>query len=215
MANISHELRTPLNVIFSALQFLKLKSNIFIENELDFINKYLNIIEQNGYRLLKLVNNLIDTTKIDAGYLEYTQQNFDIINFVEDICMSVSDFISQHNMTLVFDTYTEEKVIGFDLDMMERIILNLLSNAIKFNSPSGKIEVCVSCDEYVNISIKDNGIDTDKLDSILGRFEQINNGTTFTVSIPVNIVANQVQLNNTVSDNKVSRMNVEFSDIYF
>lgn len=252
-ANISHELRTPLNVIFSALQFLKLKSNVFIDNELDFINKYLNIIEQNGYRLLKLVNNLIDTTKIDAGYLEYTPQNFDIINFVEDICMSVSDFISQHNMTLVFDTDTEEKIIGFDLDMMERIILNLLSNAIKFNSPSGKIEVCISCDEYVNITIKDNGIGiaTDKLDSVFGRFEQINNkkihnkegsgiglslvkslvsihngkitasseinnGTTFTVSIPINIIENQVQLYNTVSDdNKVNRMNVEFSDIYF
>lgn len=253
-ANISHELRTPLNVIFSALQFLKLKSNIFIDNELDFVNKYLNIIEQNGYRLLKLVNNLIDTTKIDAGYLEYTPQNFDIINFVEDICMSVSDFISQHNMTLVFDTDTEEKVMGFDLDMMERIILNLLSNAIKFNSPSGKIEVYITCDEYVNITIKDNGIGiaTDKLDSVFGRFEQvnnkkvhnkegsgiglslvkslvdihngkvtasseINNGTTFTVSIPVTIVENQAQLNNnTVSDdNKVNRMNVEFSDIYF
>lgn len=254
-ANISHELRTPLNVIFSALQFLKLKSNAFIDNELDFINKYLNIIEQNGYRLLKLVNNLIDTTKIDAGYLEYTPQNFDIINFVEDICMSVSEFISQHNMTLVFDTDTEEKVIGFDLDMMERIILNLLSNAIKFNSPSGKIEVYITCNEYVNITIKDNGIGIakDKLDSIFGRFEQINNkkvhnkegsgiglslvkslvsihkgkitasseinnGTTFTVSIPVNTVENQVQLNsnNSISDdNKVNRMNVEFSDIYF
>lgn len=254
-ANISHELRTPLNVIFSALQFLKLKSNAFIDNELDFINKYLNIIEQNGYRLLKLVNNLIDTTKIDAGYLEYMPQNFDIVNFVEDICMSVSDFIGQHNMTLVFDTDTEEKVIGFDLDMMERIILNLLSNAIKFNSPYGKIEVYITCNEYVNITIKDNGIGIakDKLDSVFGRFEQINNkkvqnkegsgiglslvkslvsihkgkitasseinkGTTFTVSIPVNKVENQVLLNsnNSISnDNKVNRMNVEFSDIYF
>ncbi|MCR8747066.1 ATP-binding protein [Romboutsia lituseburensis] len=253
-ANISHELRTPLNVIFSTLQFLKLKSNDFTNNKLDFVNKYLNIIEQNGYRLLKLVNNLIDSTKIDAGYLQYSPQNFNIINFVEDICMSVSDFICQHNMTLVFDTDTEEKIIGFDLDMMERIILNLLSNAIKFNSQDGKIEVYITCDEHVNISIKDNGIgiESDKLNSIFGRFEQvnnkkvhkregsgiglslvkslvdmhngkitasseINNGTTFTVSIPINtvdapIISTNISVN---SDNKVNRMNVEFSDIYF
>lgn len=254
-ANISHELRTPLNVIFSALQLLKLKSSSLAGEELEYVCRYLGIIEQNGYRLLKLVNNLIDCTKIDAGYLEYKPQNFDIINFVENICMSVCEFVNQNDMNLIFDTDTEEKIVAFDLDMMERIILNLLSNAIKFNSKNGKIEVNITCDECVNISIKDSGIGIaeDKIGSIFGRFEQlsskklhnkegsgiglslvkslvdihggkitasskINEGTTFTVSIPSVLVEKKsnTRTYNALNDcSKVNRMNVEFSDIYF
>ncbi|MGL5749674.1 MAG: sensor histidine kinase, partial [Paraclostridium sp.] len=177
-ANLSHELRTPINLILGTIQLLDLKVNKLNDNDKIYFKKYNKIVTQNGLRLLKLVNNLIDTTKIDAGYFEYNPINYDIINFVESICMSVCEFAKQKKVNLIFDTEIEENLMSFDLDMMERIILNLLSNAIKFNKKDGEIKVYIYQDnkKNLNISIKDSGlgIPKEKLDSIFQRFEQVN-----------------------------------------
>lgn len=177
IANLSHELRTPINLILSALQVLHLKMDKLDLETLDYFTNYLNIISQNGRRLLKLVNNLIDTTKLDAGCFDYNPENNDIVRYVEDICMSISPFVNTNDLEIIFDTDEEEKVISFDPDNMERIILNLLSNAIKFNKPNGKIEVTMSCKEDIKISIKDSGvgIPEEKLESIFERYEQVKN----------------------------------------
>ncbi|MCG4735295.1 hypothetical protein L0M92_16960, partial [Casaltella massiliensis] len=68
--------------------------------------------------------------KITSGYFEYNPQNYDIVYFVESICQSIVDFAKQKNIEVIFDTDVEEKIISFDLDKMERIILNILSNSI-------------------------------------------------------------------------------------
>ena len=176
-ANLSHELRTPINLILGTMQLIDLKLDRLDSKEKNYIKKYNKIITQNGLRLLKLVNNIIDTTKIDSGYFNYNPQNYDIIRFVEDICMSVCDFAKQQDIDLIFDTELEENIMTFDLDMMERIILNLLSNSIKFNKKDGKIEVYISSDDIgnLNISVKDTGrgIPKDKVDSIFSRFNQV------------------------------------------
>ena len=176
-ANISHELRTPINLILSAIQVLDLKvKNLSEENKIYF-KRYMDIMQQNGFRMLKLVNNLIDITKIDSGYLKYSPQNINIVSFVEEICMSVSDFISRNNMEIVFDTDVEEKIIGFDPDKVERIMLNLISNAIKFNKQNGMIKVEINCDDekYIKIKVKDTGIGIpqEKINNIFKRFEQV------------------------------------------
>ncbi|MGL5753371.1 MAG: PAS domain-containing sensor histidine kinase, partial [Paraclostridium sp.] len=174
-ANLSHELRTPINLIMSSLQVIYLKLDKLDPEMHEYFNKYLNIVTQNGRRLLKLVNNLIDTTRLDAGCFEYSPKNRDIVRCVEDICLSVSEFVKDNNMNITFDTNVEEKVIGFDQDNMERIILNLVSNAIKFNKPNGDIFVNLEYDKDIKISVKDTGIGIpkDKLESIFGRFEQV------------------------------------------
>lgn len=173
--NLSHELRTPINLVLSSLQVLDLKMDKIDEEYFEYFNKYLNIIRQNGFRLLKLVNNLIDTTKINSGNFSYNPQNKDIISCVEDICMSVSEFIKNNDSNLLFDTNVEEKIISFDQDNIERIILNLLSNAIKFNKKNGIIEVSIICEDDVKIKVKDSGIGIpeDKLESVFGRYEQV------------------------------------------
>jgi signal transduction histidine kinase len=159
------------------MQLIDLKLDRLDSKEKNYIKKYNKIITQNGLRLLKLVNNIIDTTKIESGYFNYNPQNYDIIRFVEDICMSVCDFAKQQDIDLIFDTELEENIMTFDLDMMERIILNLLSNSIKFNKKDGKIEVYISSDDIgnLNISVKDTGrgIPKDKVDSIFSRFNQV------------------------------------------
>lgn len=174
-ANLSHELRTPINLVLSSIQLINLKLNNIPSAEREFLIKYLDIINQNGLRLLKLVNNLIDTTKLDSGQFKYHPQNYNIVCFIEDICTSVVDFVESNNLEIIFDTNVEEKTIAFDLDNMERIILNLISNAIKFNKPNGTIKVSIDCQKDIRISVKDSGmgIPPEKMNSVFGRFEQV------------------------------------------
>ena len=95
-ANISHELRTPLNLIFGSLQLIKSVEKEVLEKR-NSLNKYIDIIDQNSKRLLKLVDNLIDSTRMKCGYYEYNPKNYDIVSFVENISMSVADFAKQNN----------------------------------------------------------------------------------------------------------------------
>lgn len=176
-ANLSHELRTPINLIFSALQLVRLKEKDTLQNN-EMLDRYLRIINQNGNRLLKLVNNLIDLTKIDCGYFEYKPQNEDIVSFVEDICMSVADFSKQNDIDLIFDTNIEEMVMAFDPEKLERIMLNLLSNSIKYNQKPGLIEINLKYyDDIFEIRVKDTGIGIpeDKKNDVFDKFKQLDN----------------------------------------
>ncbi|MCM8710263.1 ATP-binding protein [Clostridium sp. SYSU_GA19001] len=174
-SNISHELKTPLNILFSSIQLLSLYSEDntkFIENK----DKYLGIMKQNCYRLMRLINNLLDITRADSGFLKPYMKNCNIISLVEDITMSVADFAESKGINLIFDTDCEEKMMAVDPDKIERIILNLLSNALKFTDCDGHILVTMlDKGDYIEISIKDDGIGIpeDKLDIIFERFRQV------------------------------------------
>lgn len=178
-SNISHELRTPLNVILSALQVLRMGEEKEIDKEvLEKRSRYLNIMKQNCYRLLRLINNLIDISKIDSGYLKPNLKNYNIVNIVEDITLSVAQYIHDKGVEVIFDTNVEEKIIACDPDNIERIMMNLLSNAVKFTNSGDKITVEVmDLGECIEISVKDTGvgIPKDKLQVIFERFRQIDN----------------------------------------
>jgi signal transduction histidine kinase len=139
--NMSHEFRTPLNVLLGSLQLLESYSSKDGSIQGEKLSKHTDIMKQNCYRLLKLVNNLIDITQIDSGHLKQRLQNSNIVEIVEEVTMSVKEFIEKRSITLTFDTDVEEKIISCDIYMVERIILNLLSNATKFNKPGGSIYV--------------------------------------------------------------------------
>lgn len=177
LSNISHELKTPLNVIFTAVQllgFYEKDANNDINYEKQ--DKYLKLIKQNCYRLMKLINNLLDTTKLDSGYLKLNLVNYNIVSLIEEITLSVASYAESKGINIIFDTDVEEKIIAVDPDKIERIILNLLSNAIKFTSPEGNIFVNIKdAEEHVHIHVKDTGvgIPSDKLESIFERFFQI------------------------------------------
>jgi len=181
-SNLSHELRTPLNVILSALQLLNTYSCGDIANDKDIkFKKYSNIMKQNCYRQLRLVNNMIDITKLDAGYLELNQNNCNIVNIVESVTMSVAEYIKSKSIELIFDTDIEECIISCDAEKIERVILNLLANSIKFTKPNGNITVNMyDKGENILISIKDTGIGipSDKLDIIFDRFRQVDRSLT-------------------------------------
>lgn len=174
--NISHELKTPLNLIFSALQMIKLYNKDGDCNYIQKRNDYVDIMRINSYRLLKLINNLLDVTKYDTGFLKLQLENANIVNMIEDITLSTSNYVESKGIKLIFDTNVEEKITAVDADKIERIMLNLLSNAVKFTNPGGKIFVNV-IDEGDNISImvKDTGIGIpeDKRNLIFERFGQV------------------------------------------
>jgi signal transduction histidine kinase len=176
-ANISHELRTPLNVLLSMLQLLDLhlRNGDIVFNNLD-VDKKVYIMKQNCFRLLRLVNNLIDITKIDSGFFQLQLQNRNIIAVIEEITLSVADYIENKGIELIFDTEIEEVEIACDADKIERIMLNMLSNSVKFTPAGGSIFVNIKNEgSILTVSVRDSGIGIpeDKMQYIFERFRQV------------------------------------------
>lgn len=176
-ANISHELKTPLNVILGAIQLLELTNGNSSSKSFDLTtSRYLKSMKQNCYRLIRIVNNLIDVSKFDMGYFKLNLSNCNIVSVIEDIILSASDHLESKGINLIFDPEIEEKIMAIDISAIERIILNLLSNAVKFTNDGDSILVRIEDkNESIIISIKDTGIGIpiDKLDLIFERFGQV------------------------------------------
>lgn len=155
--NISHELRTPINVIYSALQ---VENQYLNNNNNDIIIKYNKIIRQNCLRLIRLINNIIDITRIEADFFKIILSVENIVKVIEDITMSIIPYVESKKITLLFDTEIEEAYVMCDSDLIERIMLNILSNAVKYGKKDGIIEVYISksSSNSISISIKDDGI---------------------------------------------------------
>jgi len=174
--NISHEIRTPLNVILGIIQLVEKKSDGSYEFDQGKILSYIKTLKHNCYRLLRLVNNLIDITKIDAGYLSMNFGKYNLVNVIENITLSVVGYSESKGINLIFDTNVEEKYMCVDPDKIERIVLNLLSNAIKFTEVGDEIRVTFTdLGDKVRISVKDTGIGIpeNKQDKIFERFVQV------------------------------------------
>lgn len=149
LLNISHDLRSPLNIILSALQCY---------NDIKY-NNHANIIKRNCYKMLKLVNNLIDTTKLYKKYYNLNLINTDIISLIEGDIELIDKYAHQKNISLIFDTNIEECFTAIDPEAIDRIITNLLSNSIKFSPENSNIYINVwSLENELSISIKDQGI---------------------------------------------------------
>lgn len=176
IANMSHELRTPLNIIFSTAQLFNVLINRDENLNAEKMKNYTNSIKQNCYRLVRLVNNLIDITKIDSGYMKLELKNGNIVQVVEDITQSTAEYVGYMSRTIIFDTDNEEKIMAFDEEKLERILLNLISNATKFTEPGDKISVNLyDIDDYIVISVKDTGrgIPEEKVSQLFQRFKQV------------------------------------------
>lgn len=181
-ANISHEFRTPLNIINAAVQFIEqyvIKDSS--DNIREKLDKNMKAVKQNCYRLLRLVDNLIDSTKIDSGFLRLNLRNCNIVNIIEETTLSVAQYVKSKGVKLTFDTDVEERIMSCDAEKMERIMLNLLSNAVKFTNPGDEIFVLMEDrGESISISVRDTGIGIPKhrLEVIFDRFRQVDKSLT-------------------------------------
>ncbi|MFW2488014.1 PAS domain-containing sensor histidine kinase [Clostridium chromiireducens] len=170
---ISHEFRTPLNVINTAIQTLNC---VYADQMTDKIKDYMRTIKQNTSRQLRLVNNLLDITRANAGSIKINKKNIDVVFLTKAITESVYEYASRKKVRITFVSKLAKKTIGIDDEKYERIILNLLSNAIKF-TPAGK-SIVVSMNSLkgnICVKVKDNGIGIpqDKIDIIFEKFGQV------------------------------------------
>lgn len=181
-SNISHEFKTPLNIIMGAMQLIDLYTvNGAIKDPEEKLGKYLNIMMQNSRRLLKLINNIIDLTRIDSSYLDIELCNHNVVVIVDNIIQSIGLYAREKCINIVYRKEVFEKVIACDEDKLERILLNLLSNALKFTGNKGNIEVTLGVKaDKVFISVKDDGIGIpqDKQQVIFQRFRQVDKSFT-------------------------------------
>ena len=174
--NLSHELRTPLNVLSSINQLIKeftKKDNFITPEKLSY---YMGIMDRNCSRLLSLINNLIDHTKIENNSYIINKKDEDIVYLVEETVLDMKDYIEEKGLELIFDTDVEEKVIRCDKVDIERCIINLVGNAVKFTPEGGLIEVLLQdLDDKVKIIVKDNGIGISEENQkiIFDRFNQV------------------------------------------
>lgn len=135
-ANISHDLKTPLNLIYSAVQ---LQDMYALSNDFDKVLVYNSVIKQNCLRLQKLLNDVLDLTKIDADHFKPNLEPCNIICSIEYITQSIASYLEDKNITIVFDTNVEDKFTMTDSNLIERIMLNLVSNAIKYGKQDGNV----------------------------------------------------------------------------
>lgn len=176
--NLSHELRTPLNVILSIEQLISTlnRSSKPISNEK--MDIYMKTLKGNSKRLLNLINNIIDTSKIDSGSYRLDKERINIVSLVEDTTLTMVELAEVQGVELIVDPEEEELFIECDKLDIERCIINLIGNAIKFTEAGGNITVGVSrVERGVKITVKDTGIGIDEKyhKSIFDRFGQVYN----------------------------------------
>ena len=181
MSNISHELRTPINIFYSTIQLLDISLLKVDKDFRQIYKKYRKTLHVNCKRMLRLINNVVDISKIETGILKGKFDYYNLIAIVEDVTLSVVNYAQLKSINIQFDTTEEEFITKCDPSMIERALLNLLSNAIKFTPENKNIYVNIYVnDEFAEINVKDEGIGISKSDksAIFERFVQADKSLT-------------------------------------
>lgn len=177
LSNMSHEFRTPINIILAITQLLNMHNKSLSDEK---YKEYLNVLKQNSYRLLRLINNIMDITKVNSDSDQLNLVNCNIVSVLEEIVMSTVLYASEKKRNIIFDTDNEEIILACDEDKIERIMLNLISNAIKFSECDTDIEIKINTKLDLNrvyISIKNYGsnIEFKDREKIFERFYRVDN----------------------------------------
>jgi signal transduction histidine kinase len=176
-SNMSHELKTPLAIILSGIDLLSTSINNELP-DLEILKKTLDISKKSSHRLLRIINNLLDLTKIDSGYMKLNLKNINLHTYLSEIIDSVQIYANEKEIELILISDPGCGDIALDESFLDRIMLNLLSNAIKYTPAQGRVCVMMqNCYDKgkVIITVKDNGIGIpkDKQNIIFDRFVQI------------------------------------------
>ncbi|MDQ4139563.1 MAG: ATP-binding protein [Bacteroidota bacterium] len=191
--NISHEFRTPLTLILSPVH--QMLSQALEEKQ---VRKNHELIYSNAQRLLTLINQLLDLSKLEAGSMTLKLQRGDLVRKLRTLVYSFSSLAESQSITLSFYTSSEKIFTFFDYDKVEKIINNLLSNAFKFTPAGGSITVRVAtpvstvpslikekinsdqAGDFVQIRVEDTGrgIPPELVTKIFERFYQVDSSST-------------------------------------
>lgn len=179
LANMSHELRTPLNAIIG---FSEVMMNEIGGDLCDKHKEYANDIFKSGHHLLKLINDILDLSKIEAGKTEVRPEKVDVCSVFRSCMTLIAERAQEKLINIEVKTSCDGLYAYADPIRFKQIILNLLSNSVKFTDTNGKIDVSCVVGDNVIITIKDNGIGMDKegLEAALTKFGQANTGLSRT-----------------------------------
>lgn len=198
LTNVSHEFRTPLTLILTPLY--KLLEQVNSESD----KKLLKIIDRNARNLLGLVNQLLDFRKLEVHGMRYNPSYGDIIDFLNKVIADFEDSFSGKNIEFVFLHETDQFMLYFDNDKLQKVMMNLLSNALKFTPEHGAVTVKLNLDEskdIVSISVVDTGcgINRYEIDKVFVRFFQSEHSKKHGITgsgIGLNLALEMVQLHN-------------------
>lgn len=170
-SNVSHEFRTPLTLMLGPIEDMLSRPDGAITVERD----ELNVVHRSGLRLLKLVNTLLDFSRIEAGRSHPSYESVDLAALTADLASIFRSAIEKAGLRLIIDCRPLSKPVYVDRSMWEKIVMNLLSNAFKFTFEG---EICVSlteAGETAELSVSDTGtgIPEQELPHILERFHRI------------------------------------------
>ena len=174
-ANISHEFRTPLTLILGPVK------QMISASEDEKTRHELRVVHKNASRLLELVNQLLDLSRLESGNMKLQAAPRNIVPLVRGLTQSFCSYAERKRITLNVTASGEEIVVYIDRDKIEKILTNLLSNAFKFTPEGGVIEVSVTEDkESANVRISDTGIGipSEKIPRIFDRFYQVDGSHT-------------------------------------
>ncbi len=169
--NITHEFRTPLTVIMGMAE------------RLGDLPKEQRLISRNSRYLLRLINQMLDLSKLEAGHLKVEYIQGDIVTYLKYLTESFQSMAEEKEIDLHFYTTEEKVVMDFDEEKMQHIIFNLLSNAIKFTDQGGNVKVIVSTSSrdttpQLCLQVQDNGqgISQEQLPKIFDAYYQVADG---------------------------------------
>jgi signal transduction histidine kinase len=170
IANMSHEIRTPLNAIVGF-------SKIIAETEnAEERASYYKIVESNNERLLGLINEILDLSKIESGIMTFESTPVKLKDFAEDIIHTMSIKCAE-GVKLIYESPDDDQVIMCDRNRLYQVLFNLISNAAKFTTKGSITFGFQKSDNSIEFYVKDTGkgIPPDKLDKIFDRFVKADN----------------------------------------
>lgn len=174
-ANISHEFRTPLTLIFGQIESI-MTGNIGMKEK-----GKLRIADRNARRLLALISQLLDLSKLESGKMELKAEQHNIVSFLKSLFYSFESLAVSQKINLKFESDYKNIPVVFDPDKIEKVFYNLIANAFNFIASNGEIEVCLNIiGSIVEIRVKDSGIGipSDRLPHIFDRFYQVDGSST-------------------------------------
>ncbi len=177
-ANVNHELRTPLTLMLAPLKAI-------LDGKMGKVSPVLKdtleTMQRNGYKLLKLINNLLDLTKLEEGKMRLKIRTVNFTDFTSSLLASVKPLADQKEIKLFFQHPPQPIDLTIDTDQFEKVILNLLSNALKFTPKGGRITIYIEDKEKtVVMAVEDTGIGipANMLETIFDRFSQVDGSTS-------------------------------------
>jgi signal transduction histidine kinase len=173
-SNVSHEFRTPLTLMLGPLQDLLARSQTHLSPT---AKEQLELVSRNGARLLRLVNTLLDFSRIEAGRVQAVYQATDLARFTSELAGVFRSATDKAGLRLVVDCSDLGEPVYVDRDMWEKVVLNLISNAFKFTF-AGEIAVSVQrVGNTAELRVRDTGvgIPAEAMPKLFERFNRVPN----------------------------------------